>query len=84
MVIPTTVPLRSTSAPPELPELMAASVWITSVSVAVDRPTSRTFREIHEFAAYALIAFSALHAAAALWHHFALKDGVLQRMLPAR
>ena len=42
VVIPTTVPLRSTSAPPELPELIAASVWITSVSVAVERPTADT------------------------------------------
>lgn len=51
---------------------------------AADRPTARFFREIHEFVAYALISFSALHAAAALWHHFALKDSVLQRMLPSR
>ena len=40
---------------------------------AANRPTARTFREIHELAAYALIGFSALHAAAALWHHFALR-----------
>ena len=46
VVIPTTVPLRSTSAPPELPELIAASVWITSVSVAVDRPTADTMPRV--------------------------------------
>lgn len=49
-----------------------------------DRPFARSLKEIHELAAYALIGFSAFHAAAALWHHFALKDGVLERMLPAR
>ena len=51
---------------------------------AADRPTARILKEVHELAAYALIAFSAFHAVAALWHHFALKDGVLERMLPAR
>jgi hypothetical protein len=30
---PTTLPARSSSGPPELPGLMAASVWITSGSV---------------------------------------------------
>jgi cytochrome b561 len=51
---------------------------------AADRSTARSLREVHEFAAYALIGFSALHAAAALWHHVVLKDSVLQRMLPSR
>jgi cytochrome b561 len=50
---------------------------------AADRAMSRQFREIHEFAAYALIGLAGLHAVAALWHHYVKRDGVLRRMLPA-
>lgn len=49
---------------------------------ATDRPTARQYREIHEWAAYALMGLAGLHAAAALWHHYARRDGVLKRMLP--
>ena len=38
--------------------------------------------EAHELLAYAIAGLAALHAAAALKHHFILKDGVLKRMLP--
>jgi len=37
----------------------------------------------HGLAANALIALALLHAAAALFHHFVLRDGVLRRMIPA-
>ena len=39
--------------------------------------------EAHETAAWALIGMVALHAAAALWHHFVRRDNVLRAMLPA-
>ncbi|WP_026069508.1 cytochrome b [Legionella tunisiensis] len=39
------------------------------------------FQEIHEWLGYTLIAFIALHVAAALKHHFIDKDDVLRRML---
>jgi cytochrome b561 len=38
--------------------------------------------DIHTYAMWTLLALIALHAAAALYHHFVRKDGVLQRMLP--
>jgi cytochrome b561 len=38
--------------------------------------------EIHEFIGVAIIAVALLHAAAALYHHFVLRDSVLRRMLP--
>jgi cytochrome b561 len=41
----------------------------------------RTLEETHEVAAYLLIALVGLHVAAALWHHFVLRDAVLVRML---
>ena len=43
----------------------------------------RPLTQIHEIAAYALIGLAVGHALAALYHQFALRDGVLTRMLPA-
>ena len=40
-------------------------------------------KEIHEFLAHTLIVLALLHAAAALAHHYVLKDRTLTRMLPA-
>ncbi len=45
---------------------------------AVFSPTE----DIHGYLAYALFTVATLHAAAALWHHFYLRDGVLRRMWP--
>jgi len=39
------------------------------------------FEEAHEILANVLIALVAVHVAAALYHHFILRDGVLRRML---
>jgi cytochrome b561 len=38
--------------------------------------------KIHQWLAYALFAVAALHALAALYHHFVRRDRVLVRMLP--
>jgi cytochrome b561 len=38
--------------------------------------------EVHGFLGGAIMAIAGLHAAAALYHHVALKDGVLRSMLP--
>jgi cytochrome b561 len=40
--------------------------------------------DIHGYLAYALFALAGLHALAALWHRFWLRDGVLARMWPPR
>ena len=40
------------------------------------------FKAVHAYGAYALIAFVALHAAAALRHYLVERDDVLQRMIP--
>jgi cytochrome b561 len=47
---------------------------------AVFRPTE----DLHGYLAYAIFAVAGLHALAALWHHFFLRDGVLGRMWPQR
>ncbi|MGC1181602.1 cytochrome b [Legionella sp.] len=43
---------------------------------------STFFFQVHETLAYVLLALISLHVAAALHHHFILKDRVLKRMLP--
>jgi cytochrome b561 len=47
-----------------------------------DRAFSRSVKEVHETLANVLIIAAALHAAAALVHHYLLRDRTLVRMLP--
>jgi cytochrome b561 len=48
----------------------------------IARPLRRELREFHEWTGWAIIVLALLHAAAALYHHYVLKDRVLARMLP--
>jgi len=54
------------------------------VMVARDRALTRVFHNIHEISAWVLLALITVHASAALFHHFVLRDGVLRAMLPYR
>ena len=51
---------------------------------APDRDLARTLIGLHNTVAWVIIVLAGLHAAAALVHHYALRDGVLRRMLPGR
>jgi len=44
-------------------------------------PYHEPLSDLHEWLAFALIAVVAVHAAAALYHHFVRRDAVLRRML---
>jgi len=46
---------------------------------AIFHPTE----DVHGYLAYLLFGLVAIHAVAALWHHFVAHDGVLRRMWPA-
>jgi len=48
-----------------------------------DRAFARSIKEVHEVMANALVLLAALHAAAALLHHWVLHDRTLLRMIPA-
>ena len=48
--------------------------------LAANRTLSRSIKEVHELAAYALLALVAFHIAAALWHQFIKRDGLMGRM----
>jgi cytochrome b561 len=52
--------------------------------VAPDRALADTLKALHQALAYALGAIVALHVAGALKHQFIDRDGLLQRMWPAR
>jgi superoxide oxidase len=59
-------------------------IWNVPALFAPNPEIRAMFVEAHEFGAKALIALIGLHAAAALFHQFVLRDDVLQRMLPSR
>ena len=48
----------------------------------IDRELRAVASDVHEYAAYALIALLLAHAGAAFYHHYQLKDRVLHRMAP--
>ena len=50
--------------------------------VPPDRALSHQAADVHEWTAWFLISLLGLHVAAALRHHFLLKDDVLTKMLP--
>jgi cytochrome b561 len=50
---------------------------------ALDRATRHTLHSFHEYIGWTIVILAFGHALAALYHHYALKDRVLGRMLPA-
>jgi cytochrome b561 len=56
-------------------------VWLPAL-VAPDSDLADDLTDYHAWLAYGLMALVFVHAAAALWHHYALRDSVLAAMLP--
>ena len=50
--------------------------------VASNRPLYDSLMTVHYWLSWTLVAIAFLHVAAAIKHHFVLKDDVLRRMLP--
>jgi superoxide oxidase len=61
----------------------AVFTWSIPQLVARDVGLVGIFRAAHQIGAWCLIALAGLHAAAALVHHFILRDDVLEAMAPA-
>ena len=57
-------------------------IWQVPVLFEPDAATRTLFLKAHEVGGGALLIFIGLHAGAAFFHGFVLRDGVLQRMLP--
>jgi cytochrome b561 len=51
--------------------------------IGPDEPLSETLLQVHHLGAFVFMLLVLAHVAAALRHHFLLKDDVLRRMLPA-
>lgn len=52
--------------------------------IPADRQLARELKQLHGLGANLLLGLIGLHAAAALHHHYWMRDGVLRRMLPLR
>lgn len=52
--------------------------------IGLNPPLAGQIKEVHEFVGVAGYALIALHAAAALVHHYVMRDNTLTRMLPER
>jgi cytochrome b561 len=63
---------------------VAVMGWTLPTLVGKDEGIHEIFEEAHEVLSWTMAAIVAGHVLAALRHHFALKDGVLTRMLPGR
>jgi cytochrome b561 len=57
---------------------------IPSPFAPTDKATHHAIGEAHDFIGWTIIVIAAVHAAAALFHHFVLRDDVLKRMLPGK
>ena len=57
--------------------------WAAPDLVATDKALAERLNDMHAILAWALTAIVAVHVAAAVWHQVMLRDGTLNRMLPA-
>lgn len=64
------------------PALTVFNSFTLPALTAPDRPMSEAILNAHRIAAFTLVAFIAVHVAAALYHYLIRRDGVLRRMLP--
>jgi len=78
--VPLTGWLRSSAGPYAL--TWFALFDVPKFPIEAASAEARIFARGHELLAWAMLAAAALHVAAALHHHFVLRDRVLTRMLP--
>ncbi len=57
-------------------------IWNMASPWAADRAVARSLLTVHQYLANTLLILAAVHAAAALTHHYAFRDRTLLRMLP--
>lgn len=65
-------------------EMFFFGLWIPPFFAPFGKPTVHFIGELHENIGWAIIIIALGHAAAALFHHFFLRDDVLRRMMPNR
>ena len=57
--------------------------WTAPDLVATDKALADRLNDLHSILAWALTAVVAVHIGAAVWHQVIVRDGTMQRMLPA-
>ncbi|GGB94625.1 cytochrome b561 [Novosphingobium endophyticum] len=72
-----------TSAFPQRHAIMAGPLQIPFLPVAPDMAVAGAAFFAHETGSWAMMALVALHVAAAVWHQFIVKDGLIRRMTPS-
>lgn len=63
------------------PLTLLGNFWISPLLAEV-HPVGSTIASVHTWLGDAILWVAGVHAAAALYHHFVLRDGVLRSMLP--
>lgn len=75
------------ASPLGIPTMLYGLVKLPHIGAIASRPDKEAIEAlaslVHETLAWTAVALVALHVAAALRHHFVLKDDVLTRMLPS-
>jgi cytochrome b561 len=88
IVMPLTGWVIVSASPLGIPTVLYGIVRLPHIGFVAERPDKEAIEHVaatvHAVLAWTGIALVALHAGAALRHHFWLKDDVLRRMLPAR
>ena len=69
------------SSAANFPVVVWGAVTLPSVT-APDEELKKTLEALHSWLGWAFIALICLHVAAALRHHFIVKDDILRRMIP--
>jgi len=66
------------------PLTLLGGVRVAQMPIIADSALAKLadWGEVHQFLGDAIMWLAGLHAAAAIYHHFILKDGVLAAMLP--
>ncbi|WP_284944151.1 cytochrome b [Acidisoma cladoniae] len=59
-------------------------LFSVSAPFQIDRSWKPLADTVHDWGAWTIIALAGLHATAALFHHYVVRDGVLRRMMPGQ
>ena len=84
ILIPVTGLALVSASPLEVPTLAFGLVYVPPLPLPRDEALEATLIALHGALAFAALALVGVHVAAALRHHFVLRDGLLGRMMRPR
>lgn len=74
----------ASTSPLQIPSYVFDIVVVPGLPLEISDKSEALWTGVHETLAYLAAAIVLLHVAAALWHHFILKDRIFRRMTPSR